>query len=282
MKKSVKHQELGDFLRTRRERLAPDLAGIRPDARRRRTPGLRREEVAALSGVSLAWYTSMEQGRPIHVSAQVLESLSRTLRLDDKERSYLFTLAGQVPPSEGFPAASEQVSVSAPLQLILDELRRYPAYIVDTRLTIVAWNTLSSEIFAISEESDLLERNIVWRMFTREDYRKIFSHWESIAKSLLAQFRGQYGKDPNDPWYNELRQKLMEISQEFRTWWPQHDVDGIPDGYKEINHPKLGRLELDYTNLIVADKQNMILTVFTPKTGTGTKEKLEQRVSFDR
>ncbi|MDN3956410.1 MmyB family transcriptional regulator [Sporolactobacillus laevolacticus] len=111
-------------------------------------------------------------------------------------------------------------------------------------------------------------------MFTWKDYQQLFIHWEYTARSLLAQFRGFYGKYTNDPWLNSLTEKLMKTSNEFKTWWAEHDVDGIPDGNKEINHSELGVLQLNYTGLLLAEKQNMILTVFTPKPGTETDEKL--------
>ncbi|WP_332237412.1 MmyB family transcriptional regulator [Sporolactobacillus sp. KGMB 08714] len=121
-----------------------------------------------------------------------------------------------------------------------------------------------------------LERNIVWRMFTREDYRQSFVHWEYMARVLLVQFRGLYGKYTNDPWLSLLADRLMKESKEFNAWWPQHDVNGIPDGSKVMNHPKLGLLKMNYTNLLPAENQNMVLTVFTPQPDTGTREKLNK------
>ncbi|MCL1630363.1 helix-turn-helix transcriptional regulator [Sporolactobacillus sp. CPB3-1] len=278
MSERKRHQELGDFLRTRRERLTPEKAGLTTDATTRRTPGLRREEVAALSGVSLAWYTYLEQGRPINVSAQVLESLARTLQLDEEERHYLYRMAGHAVPSQTFINTDELQPVPEAVQLILGEIRHYPAYVVDSRLTVVAWNVLAERIFGPFENSDVLDRNLVWRMFTREDYRHLFTHWEYTAKSLLAQFRSFYGKYTNDPWLNALAEKLTNVSDEFKTWWSEHDVDETPDGNKEINHPELGTLQLNYTGLMLAEKQNMVLTVFTPRQGTDTENKMNKMV----
>ncbi|WP_141430789.1 helix-turn-helix transcriptional regulator [Bacillus sp. 03113] len=274
MGESTKQKELADFLKTRRMRLSPQEAGLDTGSTRRRTPGLRREEVAVLSGVSLAWYTYLEQGRQIRVSDQVLESLARTLKLDKDERNYLFLLAGQGVPADVEFNADNNENISPAVQLILDGLNQYPAYVIDRCLNIVAWNQLANDVFGSFEKLTDLERNIVWRMFTREDYRTLFVDWEYMAKGLLAQFRGFYGRYTEDPWYQELVEKLMKVSNEFRQWWEQHEVNSIPDGKKEINHPKLGLLKMDYTSLLLAENPNMVLTVFTPQPNSNTKEKL--------
>ncbi|MEW9701706.1 helix-turn-helix transcriptional regulator [Paenibacillus sp. SI8] len=276
MQKSSKYKELGDFLRTRRMRLSPKEVGLHVESSRRRIDGLRREEVAALSGVSLAWYTYLEQGRSIRVSDQVLESLARTLKLDKDERTYLFQLAGQWLPDDSLPASSNEERISPALQLILDEFRHYPSYIIGRRWNIIAWNRLASELFGYTHETDDFERNLIWRMFTKSNYRQLFEGWENMAKGMLAQFRSFYGKYSDDPWYNELVNRLMETSSEFAAWWPRHDVFGIPEGYKSMNHPVAGELYMDYNSFILADDQNMIMTVFTPQPGTDTGDKLKR------
>ncbi|WP_223069168.1 helix-turn-helix transcriptional regulator [Paenibacillus caui] len=276
MRDSFKHRELADFLQTRRKRLSPQEAGLKSDLTRRRTPGLRREEVAALSGISLTWYTSLEQGRPIRVSEQVLESLSRTLKLDRDEKSYLFALAGLRVNSESKEHHGNDDAISPSLRLILQELHRFPAYIMGSRWDIVAWNGIAGEIFGYDDDMTDLERNVVWRMFIKEEYRQLFRHWEYIAKGMLAQFRNFYGKFADDPWFTDLVELLSESSQEFRTWWPQHEVLNTPEGSKELYHPELGVLDMDYSSFMLAEDQRMILTVFTPKPQSGTLEKLEQ------
>ncbi|MGG3641342.1 helix-turn-helix transcriptional regulator [Bacillus gobiensis] len=275
MQDSSKHKELGDFLRTRRMRISPEEAGLKNDSTRRRTPGLRREEVAALSGISLAWYTNLEQGRPIRVSEQVLESLSRTLKLDKDEKSYLFLLANQWLPSDSVLEQKENGdTISSALQLILDELHPCPAYIIGNRWNIAAWNEMAAEVFGYSYDMNEFERNIIWRMFTRDDYRKLFVNWEYMASGLLGQFRSFYAKYTDGPWYNELVTQLLATSSEFQEWWPRHEVFSIPEGNKEMNHPKLGNLKMDYTNFLLAEEKNMFLTIFTPQPNTGTKERL--------
>jgi len=246
-------------------RLSPADAGLQADSTYRRITGLRREEVAALSGVSLAWYTHMEQGRPIRVSEQVLDSLARTLKLDTDERTYMYELAGQRPPDRSSPGSTETARVSPALHLILDQLDRFPAYLVSDRWDIVAWNRSAGELFGLVREGDAFSLNLVYRMFRRPDYRRLFANWESIAKALIAQFRSYYGKYPDDPWYRELVDRLMTESEEFAAWWPAHEVDGLSEGYKRVIHPVHGEMILDYNSFLVAEHQSMTLTVYSPR-----------------
>jgi transcriptional regulator with XRE-family HTH domain len=269
---SKRHKELADFLKIRRLRLSPLAAGLTAPSARRRIHGLRREEVAALSGVSLAWYTYLEQGRPIRVSEQVLESLARTLQMDGDERNYLFSLASQWLVKE--PVQIQEETVSPSLQYMLDELKACPAYIVGGRWEIVAWNRMACEVFGDYSAMDHLGRNLIWRMFADAEHRRLFADWESAAKRLLAQFRNYYGKNIENPWYNEMVEKLKETSPEFREWWQQHEVFGIPEGKKEIRHPRVGLLTLEYNSLLIAEDPDLMLTVFTPDFQTDTKEKL--------
>lgn len=181
MSESQRHKVLADFLKTRRLRLTPQAAGLPFRAGSRRTKGLRREEVAAISGVSLAWYTYLEQGRPIRVSEQVLESIARTLQLDAEERNYMFVLASQLLTAAAVP---EENRVPPSLQFMMDEMESCPAYLIDNRCNIIAWNRLACEIFGNFSEMDDLERNLVWRTFMVPEYRRLFGDWETIAKRL--------------------------------------------------------------------------------------------------
>jgi transcriptional regulator with XRE-family HTH domain len=238
---------------------------------KRRTKGLRREEVAALSGVSLAWYTYLEQGRPIRVSEQVLDSIARALQLDHDERSYLFVLAGELLASA--PAA-EAETVPPSLQSMMDDMTACGAYLVGSRWNILAWNRLACDIFGNFAEMDDLGRNLVWRTFMDPDYRRLFTDWETIAKRLLAQFRIHFAKNMNDPWYNEMVEKLKQSSPEFDEWWQHHEVFGIPAGRKEIIHPNAGLLHLLYHSFSLSEQPEWTMTVFVPDPNTDTGEKL--------
>lgn len=273
---SQRHKELADFLKTRRLRLSPQAAGLPLQPGRRRTKGLRREEVAALSGVSLAWYTYLEQGRPIRVSEQVLESIARTLQLDVDERNYMFVLASQLLTTSAVP---EEDRVPPSLQFMMDEMEACPAYLIDNRWNIIAWNRLACEMFGNFSEMDDLEKNLVWRTFMATDYRRLFEDWETIAKRLLAQFRIHFAKNMNDPWYNEMVEKLKQTSPEFGEWWQQHEVFGIPAGKKEIFHSKAGLLAFIYHSFSLVEQPDWILTVFIPDPKTDTGEKLKKLLS---
>ena len=221
-------QELGDFLRTRRARLAPEDVGL-PRGSRRRSPGLRRAEVAQLSGVSVDWYTWLEQGRPITVSTQVLESLVQTLHLPANEREHLFFLAHQQPP----PArAMEPETVSPTVQRFLDHQGLSPSFVVGRRWDVVAWNEAARVVFGDYSQMTTHERNAVWRIFTSPTHRHQLVDWEGYARRVLAQFRATCGQYPGDPRLTELIHDLMLRSPEFRAWWPDHEVLGAEEGQK--------------------------------------------------
>ena len=179
--------ELSQFLRTRRERLGPADIGLAP-GRRRRTPGLRREEVAQLAGVSATWYTWLEQGRPVRASEAVLERLGRVLRLDPAEHRHLFVLARGHPPADPTDAPA---IVDSRLQTVLDALP-YPAYAATNGWTVVAWNRAARLVFADYEALSGRERNIVWMAFTDPDHRRMAVNWEEQARSTLALFPGEH------------------------------------------------------------------------------------------
>jgi transcriptional regulator with XRE-family HTH domain len=205
-----RHQELAEFLRSRRARLSPEQAGLARGLRRR-TPGLRREEVASLAGVSTEWYTWLEQGRDINVSVQLLESLAHVLQLDDNERTYLFLLAlKQPPPVEIFSLPT----ISPTLQLFLDQLGTTPACAVDARLNFVARNQALSAVFGSFKGQSERDRNIIWRVFAQPEPKG--PHWEEFARLCLAQFRAEYGRFVGDPWWTKQIADLSKVSPEFR------------------------------------------------------------------
>jgi transcriptional regulator with XRE-family HTH domain len=255
-----KRKELGIFLRTRRERISPEQYGFK-SYMQRRAKGLRREEVAMLSGVSLTWYTWLEQGRDIDVSSQVLEAISRTLCLTEEEIQYLFELAEKkAPPVSNKTDADTLIS----LQNILDSLKDYPAYIVDEHWNNIAWNIAACALFGNFDKMSELEKNILWRMFTRQSYRTIFKNWEELAQRLLAQFRMDYSTNMNKPWYNELVGRLNEVSEEFRRWWPDYDIAGNYNGVKEVCYPQIGTFFLRHNCLQTVDPLNLKVTIYTP------------------
>ncbi|MCS7460465.1 helix-turn-helix transcriptional regulator [Paenibacillus doosanensis] len=270
-----RRQELAQFLRSRRARLSPEQAGLFAGGRRR-TPGLRRGEVAQLSGVSVDWYTWLEQARDIQVSSQVLESIARALQLDSNERRHLFLLALQQLPAD---AAQPEHEISPTLQSFLDLQGVSPAYVSDQRLTIVAWNRMASLIYGDYASMTERERNSVWRTFTSPYVRQLLQdRWEAHARHRLAHFRALYGKFAGDPWWLEMIGELNKVSPEFRDWWPQHDVLNGPEGRKINVHPAAGRLVFDQISFAVLDAPHLTATINIPSQEDETISNLQKLI----
>ncbi|OPJ65883.1 helix-turn-helix transcriptional regulator [Clostridium chromiireducens] len=267
-----RYKELGDFLKTRRAKISPSELGISEGLRRRRTPGLRREEVAHIAGIGLTWYTWLEQGRTIQVSAEVLESLSRVLMLNKQERIHLYTLARQALPTD---IPSYQKSVSQILQHVLDNLLLSPSFIMDTRWNIIAWNKAASAVFADFRKIDESKRNMIKMMFTYDDYKKLFIDWESHAQGMLARFRSTIGHYIEDPWLTKIIEDLKRESDEFNLWWTRHDVQGNSEAYKKLKHPIVGELFFEFVSFDVSDNSNLKLIVNTPSLGSDTDIKVK-------
>ena len=266
-------QELGDFLRTRRARLAPEEVGL-PRGSRRKTPGLRRAEVAQLVGVSVDWYTWLEQGRSITPSTQVLERLVQTLRLDANERIHLFLLAQQQPP----PTLLQEPEIVSPaLQHFLDQFGPRPAFVSGRRWDILAWNDAGCAIFGdFRRRTAPRERNTIWGVFTNPLARQYIVDWEEDARQLLAQFRSMCGRYPGDSQLTELINDLMLASPEFRAWWPDHEVRGGQEGRKILNLPQVGLLVFERLTFQVFDTPDLKVTVYTPLEEADTPHKVEQ------
>jgi transcriptional regulator with XRE-family HTH domain len=260
--------ELADFLRTRRARLMPEDVGL-PRGSRRKTPGLRRAEVAQLVGVSVDWYTWLEQGRAITPSTQLLERLAQALRLDANERTHLFLLAQQQAP----PALlSETEIVSPALQHFLDQFGTRPAFVSGR-----AWNDAGCAVFADYRRMTApRERNTIWGIFTNPQARQAIVDWEEDARQLLAQFRNSCARYPEDAQLTELIHDLMLASPEFRAWWPDHEVRGGQEGRKALNHPQVGYLIFERLTFQVFDTPDLKVTVYTPLEDADTPRKVVQ------
>ncbi|MGG1658844.1 helix-turn-helix transcriptional regulator [Brevibacillus sp. NRS-1366] len=267
-----RRKQLADFLRSRRLRLAPRDAGLLVDTSRRRTPGLRREEVASLSGISLPWYTALEQGRDIHVSVQVLESLVRILRLSSDERNHLLVLANH----SSLPQPKEDDSVPTSLQQILDRMGTYPAYIIDKRWNVLAWNQISGTLCGDLSRAPELERNMLWRVFEVEESKSRIVNWENVASTMVAHFRSRLAWYMNDSWYQELFDKLYGKSEEFRTLWNRQDVSGALEGEQIIHLPEAGVLTFRYHTFKISESSAFAMRVFTPLEKSGTDVQLEE------
>ncbi len=273
MSDEQRRQDLADFLRTRRMRLSPEQVGLRHDGRRR-TPGLRREEVAQLAHVGVSWYTLLEQGRAIHPSSQVLQSIADALRLTSDERQHLFLLANQHHPVETH-ASQEQVSPA--LRRVLDGLNPMPAYVMGRRWDFLAWNTTAEQVLLLSKSVPPYGPNAVWRMFAHPLSRHLYHpKWEQVAQKMLAEFRAESARYADEEWFKRLITDLQHVSAEFRAWWPRYDVRGRSDSLKEIEHPLMGRLVFEHTTLQVPAQPELKIMIYTPLPETATREKLQQ------
>lgn len=270
-----RRHELAEFLRSRRARLSPEEAGL-PRGARRRTPGLRREEVAMLAGTSREWYTWLEQGRDINVSVQVLESLARVLRLGADEREHLFLLAlRQPPPVETFT----QPIISPTVHQFLDHLEKTPACVVDARMNVVMQNAAHCAVFGDYGARPEKERNLIWRLFTSPFPRQINVAWEKVAQVFIARFRAGYARFINDPWWTEQIAELSRISPEFRELWARHDVFNLSDGQKTLHHGEAGDLVFDFLWLQTVDASDLQLLIHIPHSNTDTASILERLLS---
>lgn len=277
MMDTTRLEQLGQFLRSRRERLTPEAAGL-PNDGRRRTPGLRRSEVAMMANVSVDWYTWLEQGRNIQVSAQVLDSIAKALQLDASEKKHLFVLASRQLPADVLHM--EPTKVSDTLQHVLDRLEYSPALVTDTRWNVVAWNLAACATVGDYRMMPEHERNMVWRAFTSPYLRQLLrGKWEEHAKTRLAQFRASYGAHAGDPWWEAFIDRLSNESSQFREWWAKHEVLPVSEGNKIYYHPEAGELTLNNITFQLSDAPGMQMMVNVPIGETEEKiKRLVERI----
>ncbi|MBA2678668.1 MAG: helix-turn-helix domain-containing protein [Ktedonobacteraceae bacterium] len=278
MSDEQRRQDLADFLRTRRMRLLPEQVGLISGGRRR-TPGLRREEVAQLANVGVSWYTLLEQGRDIHPSSEVLQSIADALQLTPDERHHLFLLADQQHPVDTH-ASHEQVSPA--LHRVLDALNPVPAYVIGHCWDYLAWNTSAEHVLLLSESVPPYDYNAVWRIFANPLSHHIYNpEWELVAQRVLAEFRADSVRYADDEWFKRLIADLQRVSPEFRAWWPRHDVLGRADARKDIEHPLVGCLMFEHTTLQVPTMPELKVMIYTPLPGTDTLAKLQQLMDMN-
>ena len=252
---------LGAFLRSRRERLSPDDVGI-CDSSRRRTPGLRREEVAALSGVSLSWYTWLEQGRDIKVSRQVLAALARSLRLSPPEVRHLYRLCDELPPELGDPHSCP--GSDGQLDAMLRALEPNPAVLLDQHWDVLAWNRAEAALFTDYAALPVERRNMLWVIFGWPPARFLMTDWEAQASQVLAQFRVRADEEPGDPRFAAVVADLLAVVPDFARFWQRHEVADYQTVDKHFTHPRAGRLVLRQSKLIAADDPRVHLLARFP------------------
>ena len=256
----LRRGELAAFLRSRRERVSPEDVGL-PKGQRRRTAGLRREEVAQLAGVGVTWYTWLEQGRPIHASAQVLESVARTLRLDPVERRHLFRLAEV---TDAVPGDDESSCLDPEVQSILDALNPMPAQVLTERWDILAWNAAYQVIFPRTPGYSPAERNAIFKCFTLPECCRGFEDTEDHRVFMVAQLRANYAHHIGDPTWTAFIKRMEAASSEFAALWQRQEVAGPRSAFKVFRHPLYPRLPMTSTGLALERHPGSRIVVYTP------------------
>ncbi|MBW8739665.1 MAG: helix-turn-helix domain-containing protein [Streptomyces turgidiscabies] len=272
--------ELSEFLRTRRARLKPEDVGLPDFGRHRRVPGLRREELAQLAGVSVAYYTRLEQGNGQNVSAEVLDAIARALRLTGAEHDHLTHLA-KPKQHKKKPSARTQV-VRGTLRQLLDTLDGVPAYIAGRRTDILAWNAMAASLFGDWDELPPQDRNWARLLFLRPEYHDLFTDWEQKAIDIVCHLRMDAGRYPEDPRLSALVGELSVKSEEFRRLWATHDVKEKSYGVKRLQHPLVGELTLNYESFRLLDDSDQSMIVYSAEPGSPSAQAMRLLASWGR
>ncbi len=270
----ARNGELGEFLRSRRARLQPEDVGVRSYGSRRRVPGLRREELAQLAGVSVAYYIRLEQGTADNVSTEVLDAISRALRLDADEHVHLHRLAH--PPRRAHTPRPPRLR--APLQHLLDAIDHAPAYIVGHYTNVVAWNRLTAAVFVDLANVPPDERTWSHQIHLNADYRaRLADNWLTVARRNVAYLRFRSGQDPDDPRLRSLIEGLLERSPEFAGLWSAHHVTDLTHGEARLRHPDVGPLVLPFETLhLPGDPDLSRLMLYAAEPGSPSERALRK------
>ncbi|WP_372407613.1 helix-turn-helix transcriptional regulator [Streptomyces luteireticuli] len=266
-----RRSELRDFLMSRRARVSPAQAGLPDGGARRRTPGLRREEVAVLAGVGASWYQWLEQGREITVSPQVLDAVARVLRLSGTERRHLYVLAGLNPPLPDTAVDDPEYMCDGLLRL-LDGWLPNPAHVMDPYWNTVAYNESAALVMGFRPE---IRQNCLISFFTDPVYRSRTANWEENARNVVAQYRAASSERPGDEGFEAIIEELAEESPEFAELWARNDVEPAGLLMKEFEHPLAGTLYFEISPLRVPARPDLTILLHNPVPGTGTAERVE-------
>jgi transcriptional regulator with XRE-family HTH domain len=269
-----RRSELADFLRRRRASLQPEDVGL-PNGGRRRTPGLRREEVAQLAGVGTTWYTWLEQGRDVRASLEVLEAISRALKLTTAERTHLVLLGrGEEPP----PCKSQTERVSGTLRRLIENLGTAPAYVLGRRWDYLAWNRAAHVVLGDLDQVPPGQRNHVWLHFTDPARRERFPDWKQSARLLVAKFRADSARHLGDPEFEQLIHSLRQSSPEFCKEWKRHEVSAAAPGRKWIRHPVVGPMVFEHAVFHPGEEPEQRLVLYSPLPEHDTAAKLARLI----
>ncbi len=255
----ARRAELGKFLASRRARLRPQDTGL-PPGQRRRTPGLRREEVALLAGVGITWYTWLEQGRPINASAQVLDAVSRTLQLDRAEREHLYQLAEATP----LRSLATSAAVPDPVYKVMRSLDPLPALLINSRFDIIEANDAYEEMFWDWHSLPCIHKNLLWCCVTEPQARDWFLNYDDEVPYIVARLRAAYGWHIGDPDWEEDIRRLQQLSPDFAQLWARHEVAEPEVRVRRFRHPDAGLLTLNSTELLVSAIPDLRILVDAP------------------
>ncbi|MGN7250946.1 MULTISPECIES: helix-turn-helix transcriptional regulator [unclassified Arthrobacter] len=264
--------EFGKFLKAMRSRLKPEEAGITDGAGARRVPGLRREEIARLAGVSTDYYTRLEQGRNIHPSRAVLDSVARALRLDAGEQAHMMNLMEHCAESARAPLPVQAVRPA--LHQLLEAVGDVPALVLGRRTDVLAGNRMAFLLFADFPELPPGKRNLTRWLILDLRARELFRDWKSVAAEAAGALRVDVGRHPNDAQANQLVGELAVHSEHFRQWWAGHRVGTRSSGVVRLHHPAVGDLELNFENLVLPDDADQMLRVYSARPGSPSADAL--------
>jgi transcriptional regulator with XRE-family HTH domain len=266
--------ELADFLRRRRESIKPEEVGLRGGGRRR-TPGLRREEVAQLAGVGATWYTWLEQGRDVRASLEVFEALAKALRLTTAERNHLILLGrGEEAP----PCKPPAERIAPTIKRLVESLGPNPAYVIGRRWDYLAWNRAACALFGDFGRIPRAARNHLWQMFMDPSRRQLLADWEHGSRLAVAKFRADSARHLGDPSFEELIGALRQSSPEFSKMWKRHEVAATGHGRKEVRHPVAGTLLFEHSVFHPTEFPEQRLSLYSPVPESDTAEKLAELI----
>jgi transcriptional regulator with XRE-family HTH domain len=269
--------ELADFLRSRRASIQPEDVGL-PSGGRRRTPGLRREEVASLSGVGTTWYTWLEQGRDVRASMDVFEAIAKALRLTPAERTHLILLGrGEEAPACKPPAER----VSPTLRRLVENLGANPAMVIGRRWDYLAWNRAACVVFGDFGAIPKSARNHLWQLYMDPGRRELFDDWQESSRLATAKFRADSAEHLGDPSFEELIQALRQSSPDFCKAWKRHEVARVGEGRRTLHHPVAGTLTFEHAVFHPVEFPEQRLTLYSPVADSDTAEKLEELLAGD-
>ena len=270
----VRRRELAAFLRSRRERISPEQVGL-PAAGRRRTPGLRREEVAQLAAVGVTWYTWLEQSRDIQVSPQVLDAIARALLLGPNERSHLFSLAETQDPAP----ITMCPTITPAITTIMEAMEPLPVVAANSRCDVLAYNRTYRHLITDLDAVPIEDRNFMWLAFTDPVWKQVLLDREQAVAAMVAKFRGAMADHVAEPGWKALVKRLRLASPEFDALWQRHEVGLASHGEKRFLNPHVGLLHFEFTHLWLGPRVSTRVTTYTPADDE-TRERIERLHAF--